>query len=87
MTLERLSVETTADVKVGNLHVMLIPRMQSINEIMQKLRREALRVKRKSTTKLHVIDVRPHCLERNVIGAVVANDSCNLINIAVTILA
>lgn len=73
--------------RVNHNDVVLVPSVDSVDEILVKVGRESLRVNSEDTTTIHVVNVCPDGFQRDIVGRVIGSDGSNLVNILVSILA
>jgi hypothetical protein len=61
--------------------------VQMIDELTHLLQWEALWVESEHPAAIHVVDISPHGLQRNVSTAVIVNNLSNIINILISVSA
>ena len=76
-----------ADCRVHHHDVVLVVRMEILHHLSDLLQREAHLVQGEDTATIHVVNIRPHSLQRNMGMAVVGNDLGNLVGILVSVAA
>ena len=61
--------------------------MQVINHLAHLIQSKAIRIQRQRPPIIHVIDIRPHCLERDIRRTIIRDHACDLIDILVAVAA
>lgn len=86
-TIESSVWTSRPDRRVNHDDIVLISRVDSVDEVGDQVRRETLWIQREDSSELHVIDVSPHSLERDICCAVVRNDFSDLIDVSISVFA